>query len=575
MKRVFIIGILSLIWTTGFSQNVQNNSLIAVESYGKWGYIDTQGTAIVSCQFDDVEPFFNGVAKVKKDGKYGIINSNGNIIVTCLYDWISYSDRSETTNLPDGFAKVKQNQKYGLINTSGDIVIPCQYDDDFLFMSNGLIRVSQDRKYGIISQRGEIVVPCRYQSIGDYSNDMAVIRDSDHTGFINSRGEEVVPCKYAFAGSFSEGLAAIVNDEGKIGFINLQGNVVIPCKYDRAWDFSDGLAPVSNGNGFGYINHNDELLIPYGFMEPSLFSNGCAIVRRISDGKCGIIDTSGKTIIPFEYGSIEPVYTDGTFNFSNGGDEFCMIRTNLLIANKGNTYGIFNEKGETIIPFVEEPITLSNLAYFDKGAQKEESEILVHLDRIDKSYLISSSGKLIIPFAFKRAYPSFDGYRLVLSKDEDDDDFGPDDIILIKDYSNMVNNSKKDYVFFGPPVDGYTIVVSPDDGKTGFADLNGEVKVPLKYDRVGVFWDGLAPVMNDSGLWGYIDKEGLLVIPCAFDDVGIFYKGLALVGKDNKFGLINTKGEFIVPLGKYDNIRYKNEPIENARITEYPWYNFL
>ena len=74
--------------------------------------------------------------------------------------------------------------------------------------------------------------------------------------------------------------------------------------------------------------------------------------------------------------------------------------------------------------------------------------------------------------------------------------------------------------------------------------------------------------------WGFIDNQGTLVIPCDYYSVSLFYKGLARVVKDSKVGLINTKGEFVVPLGEYDEIRYENEPLKKARMDEYQWWSF-
>jgi hypothetical protein len=38
---------------------------------GKWGYIDAQGTVVVSPQFDAARPFREGLAAVRVDGRVG------------------------------------------------------------------------------------------------------------------------------------------------------------------------------------------------------------------------------------------------------------------------------------------------------------------------------------------------------------------------------------------------------------------------------------------------------------------------------------------------------------------------
>ncbi|MEG1700059.1 MAG: WG repeat-containing protein, partial [Alistipes sp.] len=51
-----------------------------------------------------------------------------------------------------------------------------------------------------------------------------------------------------------------------------------------------------------------------------------------------------------------------------------------------------------------------------------------------------------------------------------------------------------------------------ENGKRGFVDKNGTVVIPLKYDDVGNFREGLAGVRL-NGKYGYIDKNGTVVIP--------------------------------------------------------------
>ncbi len=43
----------------------------------KWGYINKMGKLVIKTQFDNVEPFFNGLARVEVNGKHGYINKKG------------------------------------------------------------------------------------------------------------------------------------------------------------------------------------------------------------------------------------------------------------------------------------------------------------------------------------------------------------------------------------------------------------------------------------------------------------------------------------------------------------------
>lgn len=99
----------------------------------------------------------------------------------------------------------------------------------------------------------------------------------------------------------------------KRGFINMNtGEIIINAKennYQKAWVFSEGLAAVMQNNKIGFINANNEIVIPFEFdysytledrQNGYLFHNGyCAMTT--ADGKIGLIDKNGEW-------AVEPIY---------------------------------------------------------------------------------------------------------------------------------------------------------------------------------------------------------------------------------------------------------------------------
>ena len=86
-------------------------------------------------------------------------------------------------------------------------------------------------------------------------------------------------------------------------------------------------------------------------------------------------------------------------------------------------------------------------------------------------------------------------------------------------------------------------MVAQIDGKGGVLDNVGHAAIPLLYDRVGTFSEGLAAIKRD-GAYGYADKTGQVVIPCAYSAAGGFHEGYAAVRKDGGWGIwqIETRG---------------------------------
>lgn len=91
-------------------------------------------------------------------------------------------------------------------------------------------------------------------------------------------------------------------------------------------------------------------------------------------------------------------------------------------------------------------------------------------------------------------------------------------------------------------------------GKCYFVDQTGK-RISDYYEEVTTFKSELAAV-NLKGKWGFINEQMEIVLPIEYEKVGDFKNGLTYVKQDNYFELIdmdgNSKSE------KYDSIGYLN-----------------
>jgi hypothetical protein len=99
-------------------------------------------------------------------------------------------------------------------------------------------------------------------------------------------------------------------------------------------------------------------------------------------------------------------------------------------------------------------------------------------------------------------------------------------------------------------------------GEKLFIDAGGRVIITPQFDIVDNFSEGLAAVnigetripnlglISNPGKWGYIDKTGKLVIPLKFTHAEDFSEGLAAVRDGDRGGFIDHQGKFVfeVPL---------------------------
>ena len=104
-----------------------------------------------------------------------------------------------------------------------------------------------------------------------------------------------------------------LGEDAKWGFVDKNLNLKITLTYDGACEFSNGYAAVKSGESWGYINENEILKIPYNYESAADetvggedcsfgFRNNLAPVKK--DGKYGIINKSGKTVVNFVFDKI-------------------------------------------------------------------------------------------------------------------------------------------------------------------------------------------------------------------------------------------------------------------------------
>lgn len=65
-----------------------------------------------------------------------------------------------------------------------------------------------------------------------------------------------------------------------------------------------------------------------------------------------------------------------------------------------------------------------------------------------------------------------------------------------------------------------------------------------RFQNVGSFNEGVAPVQTATGKWGYINQNNMFVIPARFEDAKEFKNNRAAVKLNGKWGFINKSGEW-------------------------------
>jgi hypothetical protein len=118
-----------------------------------------------------------------------------------------------------------------------------------------------------------------------------------------------------------------------------------------------------------------------------------------------------------------------------------------------------------------------------------------------------------------------------------------------RDRECMTQQAKEQVV---PGLSGDDLFAVMDHGRGGFIDRVGKIVIPLCFEEVGAFSEGLARFERD-GSWGYIDTTGNVVIEPKFPWAEEFHEGLAhaqvsgsQLGYDGRWGFIDKTGAIVV-----------------------------
>lgn len=128
----------------------------------------------------------------------------------------------------------------------------------------------------------------------------------------------------------------------KRGYFNkYTGEVVIEPKYRHAWIFSDGLASVEDEGRIKFIDGTGKVVIdnnmPYiKGREGYVFHGGYCVVSSKDGSKYGLIDKTGKAVIPIEYSDVRP---------SNDYELWCV--------EKDNQMAVLDKNLKTVLPMAE------------------------------------------------------------------------------------------------------------------------------------------------------------------------------------------------------------------------------
>lgn len=375
------------------------------------------------------------------------------------------------------------------------------------------------------------------------------------------------------------------------------------------------LAAAKIHDAYGYIDETGKFIIDPDFEVAWSFIKGSAVVRK--DGKYGMIDKNGDWIMEPVYDSVIPFSSecfiaikDSLFGFAQHGtgkeiiapryEQVYYYTNNLCVVQKGRALGIVNENGQIVCEPVLQDLKEMNgrMAIVIQSDTTNEMDMLWNLigEGNLKRGLINSKGKYVTECKYDEIFDDeLNGYYYPFIRDERyvNDSVVNDVPVMIGTYGIIDSTGRvlSEPIFTEIPVYGDGMFRVKLNGKYGYADLTGHVTIPPQWDFAVAFSEGKAIVSDNGkssiigkdgsvikdnlgygtgmyrfmnnrarcraadGSYGFINSLGERVIPTVYDAADDYTDGYAVVSKDNKYGVIDTNGNFTIP-AEYEFIYY-------------------
>lgn len=420
------------------------------------------------------------------------------------------------------------------------------------------VTIGQNDKKEYSELKFEIESDSAGESIAKYDLEFYRIlaKDNSSWGFKNKVGEIVIPLgRYAFLNPIDEKGMILAKKGDKSGYIDINENIIIPFIYDDVGVFSKStnLAPVIKNGKQGFIDRTGEIIIPLEYDSKSyttyFYEPGLAILMK--NGKQGVIDPKNNVVIPFKYDKIE----------WSEAHEFFIVTQNNKIANFSlNGKKISDYKDYEIVPsryYYGQNSDYKNLPILiqTKGNKELLNNIKINIDYMNGNQKVRDS--LLLPANIEYAYIDKEGnYIVPWGKYDIATPFrlGRKAIVsnkgaygIIDEYGKLVLPLEYDFIEQPYQYSNYAdIFVATKGREITVFDSNLNI-MPTENIISYINWNGNLIVSNNDNKKGIINYYGKQIIPCEYDTLIQHRISGYIAKKENLYGYISQNNKFIKP----------------------------
>lgn len=270
--------------------------------------------------------------------------------------------------------------------------------------------------------------------------------------------------------------------------------------------FVDGIQTTRDGDLHGFRLADGTVIAENKYKYVDQFHGDYCKVY-LDYGQCGMIDRTGREIVPCIY------------------DDLDYPSCGRILTIKNRLCGYSNMDGEIVIPlqYPESSNFSNNLAI--AAIRKDSSFVCIVID---------TNGRQVSNREFDNAKPFVEGYAPV----------------MLDGYWGMIDTTVNTvlpivYPLLGRNQNGH-FFAGTEAGLALF-DYSMRPLTQFIYFMPGTMHEKRISVMR-NGHYGFLDTKGNEIVPCVYDEVGLFQQGRTLVRIDTNYGIIDTMGKIILPI---------------------------
>ncbi|MBU0487436.1 MAG: WG repeat-containing protein [Bacteroidetes bacterium] len=571
------------------------NDFYITSHENKIGLISIKTGKYTTAEYDDIICSPDDYLFVKKNNEWGIVNSQAKIVIPCQYDHLQMLDKN--------FILLTKNGKRGIAHKSGKILLAPQAN--VIIMMNNVAKVYTGDGLEIIrfSSSGSILSRRKIRNFSSITlnnrvlfNDSAFFKSTNNNGWFlsssglwglkDSTGRIIIKPDYIRI-THLNGRYTLVEREiaetslsrrcrvAGIGYDvdsrkGLFDNLQMKFKMRPDFVYIDTKGIANGGCLARGIQVNTNVFC-YSDATDRLYNNRVTFVDKAREGFSrinfgGVItptpDSRDKEIIchkdvlsdDFAEEGLYENTSDWNFNrtpqylkisggkwaflddkgaahFFDTWDFVEQFQNHTAIVQRENFFNVIDSLGQPLFPektFTDITRTEGNDSVFllkkkttGMGLMTIEGKIIAH--PVYHQFYDTADGMIRVSIGKTFGYVSVDGTSIIAPKFKKANDFS----------------------------EGFA-AVRPTK-YWGFIDKEGQIKIECKYRKAGNFHNGLAWVVGKND-YQFITQAGEPAFDKKFASATDFCNGIAVVRKGKKYGVINTKGNFVIK-PKYKKIK--------------------